>query len=68
MFAVTTSSLVLGRGAIPFELKCPLTWLTAGALLGHAERLMPRGAAAPRHALGRTVMSPGRPEGKRTVL
>jgi len=31
MFAVTTSSLVLGRGAIPFELKCPLTWLTASA-------------------------------------
>lgn len=48
----------------------PLTWLTAGAILGHAERLMPRKAPAPEHAL-RSGMIAGRrvPQGgKRTVL
>ena len=29
MFEVTTSNRDAGRGAIPFALKCPLTWLTA---------------------------------------
>ncbi|MDD9723551.1 hypothetical protein PVW51_22865 [Sulfitobacter sp. PR48] len=63
--------LILGITMVDMLLNAtltPLTWLTAGALLGHAERLMPRGVAAPRHALGQTAMSPNRPEGKRTVL
>lgn len=63
--------LILGVTMVDMLLNAtltPLTWLTAGALLGHAERLMPRGAAAPRHALGQTAMSRTRAEGKRTVL
>lgn len=46
----------------------PLTWLCAGALLGHAERLMPRHAHPPRHALGRAAMQQNVPQGKRTIL
>jgi hypothetical protein len=46
----------------------PLTWLTAGALLGHAEKLRQQSAGAPRYALGQTAMNTARPSGKRTVL
>lgn len=46
----------------------PLTWLTAGALLGHAERLLAKNGSAPRHALGQAVLNPARPRGKRTIL
>ncbi|KIN61604.1 putative membrane protein [Sulfitobacter noctilucae] len=47
----------------------PLTWLTAGAILGHAERRMPRTAATPRFALSQGKMASGPvPKGKRTVL
>ncbi|MGJ8544830.1 MAG: hypothetical protein ACSHWZ_05245 [Sulfitobacter sp.] len=48
----------------------PLTWLVAGAILGHAERVMPRGARVPKYALAqRPVMQGGGAKpGKRTVM
>ena len=48
----------------------PLTWLTAGAILGHAERIMPRPAPKPRHALqGGAALAPRTtPAGKRTAM
>lgn len=54
----------------------PLTWLTAGAILGHAERRMPRSAQVPRFALSGAAMdtsaamesTPAVPKGKRTIL
>lgn len=47
----------------------PLTWLTAGAILGHAESRMPKAAKAPRFALsGAAIGGETRPDGKRTVL
>ncbi len=48
----------------------PLTWLTAGAILGHAEKLMPRPARTRRFAMGQTALTASEPQrdGKRTVL
>ncbi len=47
----------------------PLTWLTAGAILGHAEKRMPRPVSSPRFALsGSAIATSELPEGKRTVL
>lgn len=47
----------------------PLTWLTAGAILGHAERRMSRSARRPKFEMGRTALdSANVPDGKRTVL
>lgn len=48
----------------------PLTWLIAGAILGYAERLMPRNAPRPRYEMGGSVLSrqTAVPVGKRTVL
>jgi hypothetical protein len=47
----------------------PMTWLTAGAILGHAEKLMPRPVRAPHHARMQTAIGgQGAPKGKRTVL
>ena len=48
----------------------PMTWLTAGAILGHAERVMPRPARIPRHALqGGAALAPrNAPTGKRTAM
>ncbi len=47
----------------------PLTWLTAGAILGHAERRMPRAAHRPRYALKSAQMNaPAARDGKRTVM
>jgi hypothetical protein len=64
--------LILGITMIDMLLNAtltPLTWLTAGAILGYAEKRMPRVAAGPKFALsntvgGRNAMS----KGKRTVL
>ncbi len=48
----------------------PLTWLTAGAILGHAEKLMPRGEHTPKYALKPGPLSESRslPKGKRTAI
>lgn len=47
----------------------PLTWLTAGAVLGYVERLNPRRAAVPRYALrNRPVMGARQAETRRSVL
>ena len=47
----------------------PLTWLTAGAILGHAERRQQRSESTPRFAMsGGPLSAPTHPEGKRTVL
>lgn len=48
----------------------PLTWLVAGAILGHAEKLMPRVSTAPRHALRTSAVMTSGPKstGKRTAL
>lgn len=46
--------LILGITMVDMLLNAtltPLTWLTAGAVLGHVERLMPRGARRPKYAL-----------------
>ena len=47
----------------------PLTWLTAGAILGYAEKRMPRAARVPKFALGAAAMQGADlPKGNRTVL
>lgn len=47
----------------------PLTWLTAGAILGHAEKRMPKTVRQPGMALSRTAMGGATvPQGKRTIL
>ncbi|MGJ8625641.1 MAG: hypothetical protein ACSHXB_01670 [Sulfitobacter sp.] len=48
----------------------PFTWLTAGAILGHAEKLMPRtnGVAQVRGRSGVILGKPIASQGKRTVL
>lgn len=65
--------LILGVTMVDMLLNAtltPLTWLTAGAVLGHAERLMPRAKALPRYAM--TAVddgeSPAPREGKRTAI
>jgi hypothetical protein len=69
---VAPLTLVLGITMVDMLLNAtltPLTWLTAGAILGHAERLMPR-VIKPRHgfqgevAIGRQA----EPTGERTAL
>ncbi|MEQ6204072.1 hypothetical protein ABMC88_13560 [Sulfitobacter sp. HNIBRBA2951] len=65
-------TLILGITLIDMLLNAtltPFTWLTAGAVLGYAERLNPRKAHVPRHALRqKPVMAGTTAEGKRTVL
>ena len=47
----------------------PVTWLTAGAVLGYAEKCMPRPVRQPKFALsGSVIGSNEEPRGKRTVL
>ncbi|WP_299411833.1 hypothetical protein [uncultured Sulfitobacter sp.] len=47
----------------------PFTWLTAGAVLGYVERLNPRAAPAPRHALRKPpIMGRGVPASRRSIL
>ena len=47
----------------------PLTWLTAGAILGHAEKRLPNRRGMPRYALAPSVMGAEPPRtGKRTIL
>ncbi|MGJ8557755.1 MAG: hypothetical protein ACSHW6_11995 [Sulfitobacter geojensis] len=47
----------------------PLTWLTAGAILGYVEKRNPQGARKPRFALRGAVMQGDAPiKGKRTVI
>lgn len=41
----------------------PFTWLTAGAVLGYTERLNPRRAAVPRHALRHAPVMGRKPSG-----
>lgn len=64
--------LILGITMIDMLLNAtltPLTWLTAGAILGHAEKRMPRAARKPRFDLTRNaVQHSAEPKGKRTVL
>jgi hypothetical protein len=45
----------------------PLTWLTAGAILGHVERLMPRAEKQPKFALNRGTAAES-PRGSRTAI
>lgn len=65
-------ALVLGITLMDMLLNAtltPFTWLTAGAVLGYAERLSPRQAAKPRHALRSTpVMSRHRARTQRSLL
>ncbi len=64
MLGVTMMDMLLNATLTPF------TWLTAGAILGHAEKLLPNVYGVPRHpfrngaVLGKAVVRPG----KRTVL
>ncbi|MEP5729180.1 MAG: hypothetical protein ABJL67_07370 [Sulfitobacter sp.] len=64
--------LILGVTMIDMLLNAtltPLTWLTAGAILGHAEKCMPRPAKLPKFAMSSVAMqSETTPKGKRTVL
>ncbi|MCX7559222.1 hypothetical protein OS190_06540 [Sulfitobacter sp. F26204] len=47
----------------------PLTWLTAGAILGYAEKKMPRALRGPKFALGTPIIQGSDPpRGNRTVL
>ncbi|MBM1556504.1 hypothetical protein JQV19_07535 [Sulfitobacter mediterraneus] len=47
----------------------PLTWLTAGAIMGHAEKLFAGVSHPPRYQMGSTVFDKRRQnQGKRTVL
>ena len=47
----------------------PLTWMTAGAILGHAEKRMPWRSDEPRHAIRSAVMGGAAGSGgRRTVL
>lgn len=47
----------------------PLTWMTAGAILGYAERRMPRAAKGPAFAMSQTAIQSAKPpKGKRTVM
>jgi len=65
-------SLILGITLMDMLLNAtltPFTWLTAGAVLGYAERVSPRKTHVPRHALRhKPVMASSGSEGKRTVL
>lgn len=69
---VAPLTLVLGITMVDMLLNAtltPLTWLTAGAILGHAERLMPRQIKRRHGFKGEVVL--GRqtdPSGERTVL
>lgn len=70
---VAPLTLILGITMMDMLLNAtltPLTWLTAGAILGHAERIMPRPVPQPKHALKGVMMagSRGRQKGRRTVL
>jgi len=69
---VAPSCLILGITMMDMLLNAtltPLTWLTAGAVLGHAEKLMPRDET-PKHALrgGRALHSGAAAPPKRTAL
>lgn len=69
---VAPLALILGITMIDMLLNAtltPLTWLVAGAILGHAEMLMPRRVAA-RHKMGHAAVLGTRsePRGKRTIL
>ena len=69
---VAPLTLVLGITMVDMLLNAtltPLTWLTAGAVLGHAERLMPRTVKRRHGFKGEVVMGrPQEPSGERTVL
>lgn len=64
--------LILGVTMIDMLLNAtltPWTWLTAGAILGHAEKRMPRPAKRPRFELqGAAISDAALPQGKRTIF
>jgi len=64
ILGVTMMDMLLNATLTPF------TWLTAGAILGHAEKLMPHARVGPRHPIGRDVVlgKPAVRSGKRTVF
>ncbi|QUJ75222.1 hypothetical protein KDD17_09340 [Sulfitobacter albidus] len=67
------ASLILGITLMDMLLNAtltPITWLTAGAILGYVERRAPRPVRPPRHALRQApVMQQAAPRtGRRTVL
>jgi len=69
---VAPLALILGITMMDMLLNAtltPLTWLTAGAVLGYAERLMPR-VTVPKHNLRDSALmsGPSQSKGKRTVL
>lgn len=65
-------SLILGVTLMDMLLNAtltPFTWLVAGAVLGYIERINPRRAHVPRHALRHTpVMDRGKATAQRTTL
>lgn len=65
-------ALILGTTLMDMLLNAtltPFTWLTAGAVLGYVERLNPRRAAVPRHALKQApVMGGNAGSGRQTIL
>ncbi|MFC6584919.1 hypothetical protein [Sulfitobacter aestuariivivens] len=69
---VAPLTLILGITMMDMLLNAtltPMTWLTAGAILGHAEKLMPRKVAMP-HRLEMQAAMGGQDgaKGKRTVM
>ncbi len=63
ILGVTLMDMLLNATLTPF------TWLTAGAVLGHIERLSPRRAHVPRHALKNTpVMARKQPSARGRTL
>ncbi len=70
---VAPLSLILGITMMDMLLNAtltPLTWLTAGAVLGYAERLSPRPVKVPKHAMrsGSAIGPAQASNGKRTIL
>lgn len=65
---IGAASLILGITMVDMLLNAtltPMTWLVAGAVLGYAERLNPRAAMVPRHALRRAPVMGGQGTGAR---
>ena len=65
-------AMILGTTLLDMLLNAtltPFTWLTAGAVLGYVERVNPRKAAMPRHALrSRPVLGQKRDAASRSIM
>ena len=65
-------AMILGTTLLDMLLNAtltPFTWLTAGAVLGYVERVNPRRAAMPRHALrSRPVLGQKRDAASRSIM